>query len=156
MKTINQEDFTKSLFSIFRETFEGSNTGMDNIFLDQNIGFFSTLEEIDTKTASLSAGNEGTTIAAHCEHARFYLEFLNNFLSENYKMVDWKDSWAVKTVSETEWTSLKGQIHKAYQNVSDTFGEIEEWNEHKVSGAMGILTHTAYHLGAIRQIIKYI
>lgn len=156
MKTINQEDFTRPLLAVFKETFEGSATGLDNIFLDRDIGFFSTLEEIDTETASRLIQDEGTTIAAHCEHARFYLEFLNNYLSENYRMDDWKQSWAIKTVSEAEWISLKGQLHKAYQNVSDTFDEIEEWNEHKVSGAMGILSHTAYHLGAIRQIIKYV
>lgn len=156
MKTINQEDFTNSLFALFKETFEGANTAFGTMYLDADANFFSTLEKISAETASHSIKSGNTTIAAHCEHTRFYLELLNNYLNESYKMSDYKQSWAIKTVNKTEWTALKGKLHKAYQNVSDTFNEIEKWDEYKVTGAIGILTHTAYHLGAIRQIIKYI
>lgn len=156
MKTINQEDFTKSLFALFKETFESTNTAFGTMYLDQDTGFFATLEKVDAEKASRFVSEGSTTIAAHCEHTRFYLDFLNNYLKEDYKMSDWKDSWLIKTVTEAEWTALCGQLHKAYQNVSDTFEEIEIWNDFKISGAMGILTHTAYHLSAIRQIMKVV
>lgn len=154
MKTINQEDFTKSLFALFKETFESTNTAFGTMYLDQNTGFFATLETIDADLASRGAAEGQATIAAHCEHTRFYLEFLNNYLKEDFKMADWKDSWSVKTVTDAEWTALCGQLHKTYQMVSDTFEEIETWNDFKISGAMGILAHTAYHLSAIRQLMK--
>lgn len=156
MKTINQEDFTKSLFALFKETFESTNTAFGTMYLDQNTGLFATLENIDAEKASRFPAENSPTIAAHCEHVRFYLDFLNNYLKEDFKMADWKDSWNVKTVNETEWTALCGQLHKAYQNVTDTFEEIETWNDFKISGAMGILAHTAYHLSAIRQILKVV
>jgi len=156
MKTINQEDFTKSLFALFKETFESTNTAFGTMYLDQNTGLFATLEKVDAETASRFVSEASPTIAAHCEHVRFYLDFLNNYLKEDFKMADWKDSWNVKTVNETEWTALCGQLHKAYQNVTDTFEEIETWNDFKISGAMGILAHTAYHLSAIRQILKVV
>jgi hypothetical protein len=154
MKTINQEDFTSSLFALFKETFESVNTAFGTMYIDKDTGFFATIEKIDAETASRSGSENSTTIAAHCEHTRFYLDFLNNYLKENFKMVDWKDSWNTKTVNDTEWTALCGQLQKTYQNVTDTFNEIETWNDFKISGALGILAHTAYHLGAIRQIAK--
>lgn len=155
MKTINQEDFTKSLFALLRETFEGTNTAFGTMYLEQGKGFFPTIEDVSAETASRSVVEGSTTIAAHCEHTRFYLEFLTDYLNENFKMVDWKDSWNVKTVNETEWNALRGQMQKTYQKVNDMVTEVETWNDFKISGALGILAHTAYHLSAIRQILKY-
>ena len=156
MKTINQDDFTKSLSALFKETFESTNTAFGTMYIDQNTGLFATLELIDAEKASRVVKDGAATIAAHCEHLRFYLDFLNNYLKEDYKMADWKDSWLIKTVTDAEWTTLCGKLHKAYQNVTDTFEEIETWNDFKISGALGILAHTAYHLGAVRQMLKNI
>jgi hypothetical protein len=156
MKTINQADFTNSLFALLKETFEGTNTAFGTMYLDQGTGFFDTIDKIDAAQASRSAREDGATIAAHCEHIRFYLEFLSNYMNEKFTMVDWKDSWRVKTVTEAEWTALRGQLQKTYQVVTDTFNEVETWNDFKISGALGILAHTAYHLSAIRQILKLI
>ena len=154
MKTINQEDFTKSLFALLRETFEGTNTAFGTMYLEEGAGFFSTIENLNHEIASRSFSEGSTTIAAHCEHTRFYLEFLTDYLNENFKMVDWKHSWNIETVSEIEWNTLRGQLQKTYQKVNDTITEIETWSDFKISGALGILAHTAYHLSAIRQIVK--
>jgi hypothetical protein len=156
MKTINQNDFTSSLFALLKETFEGTNTAFGTMYLDQGTGFFDTIDAIDAARASRPVADAGTTIAAHCEHVRFYLEFLSNYMNENFTMVDWKDSWKTKTVSEAEWTTLRGQLQKTYQMVTDTFNDVETWNDFKISGALGILAHTAYHLSAIRQILKLV
>jgi len=156
MKTINQADFTHSLFALLTETFEGKNTAFGTMYLDAGTGFFETLETVDAEKASRALAEGATTIAAHCEHVRFYLEFLSDYMGEKFKMVDWKDSWKVKTVTDAEWTALRGQLQKTYQKVTDTFNEVETWNDFKISGALGILAHTAYHLSAIRQILKLI
>ncbi len=156
MKTINQADFTSSLFALLKETFEGTSTAFGTMYLDAGTGFFDTIDKIDAAQASRSLVDGATTIAAHCEHVRFYLEFLSNYMSEKFTMVDWKESWRVKTVSDAEWSALRGQLQKTYQMVTDTFNEVETWNDFKISAALGILAHTAYHLSAIRQILKLI
>ena len=156
MKTINQPDFTNSLFALLKETFEGTNTAFGTMYIDQGTGFFDTIDQIDAARASRLLREDGATIAGHCEHVRFYLEFLSNYMNEKFTMVDWKDSWRVKTVTDAEWTALRGQLQKNYQMVSDAVSEVETWNDFKISGALGILAHTAYHLGAIRQISKLI
>jgi hypothetical protein len=68
--------------------------------------------------------------------------------------VDFNRSWNVKSVTEDEWDLLRENISKIYRKVSETFEANEEWNLDTITVAMGILAHTAYHLGAIRQIIK--
>ncbi len=154
MKTINRDDFLKSMLALVKETFEGTSTDFGTMYLDKDTSLLITLETIDAATASKSLTDDGMTIAAHCEHLRFYIDFLKNYLSENFEIVDWKESWGTKTVTKKEWNALRGKLHKAYQAVLDTFTEVEEWSDHKISGALGILTHTAYHLSAIRQMQK--
>lgn len=156
MKTINRTDFIKALFALLKETFEGADTDFGTMYLDQNTALFATLEQITAEQASAPLFEGGTTVAAHCEHLRFYIEFLNNYLNENFEIVDWKESWKTKSVNEAEWTILQGQLQKTYQTVIDTFKDVEEWTDFKISGALGILTHTAYHLSAIRQTLKII
>lgn len=150
MKTINQEDFTKSLSALLKETFEGTSTAFGTMYLNEGTGLFATIENISAETASLGS----TTIAAHCEHTRFYLEFLSDYMNEDFKMVDWNESWNTKTVDEIEWNALRGQLQKSYQKVTDMVADVETWNDFKISGALGILAHTAYHLSAIRQLAK--
>jgi hypothetical protein len=156
MKTIKQDDFMHSLFALLKETFEGTNTAFGTMYLDQGTGFFDTIDKVDAEKASRSLTEGGATVAGHCEHVRFYLEFLSNYMSEKFIMVDWKESWKVKTVSDAEWAALRGQLQKTYQRVTDTFNEIETWNDFKISGALGVLAHTAYHLSAIRQMLKLV
>lgn len=152
MKTIQQEDFTQSLYILFKEAFEGMQGEVGNIFLDRHVGIFSTLGSIEYDKASMEIGN--TTIAAQCEHVRFYLELMNNFLRNNFRIMDYNQSWKIKTVDEDDWDDLRQNLAKMYQTVCDTFKESDEWNLDTITIAMGMLTHTAYHLGAIRQLAK--
>lgn len=156
MPTINQTDFLKSMLALVKETFEGTATEYGTMYLDRETSLFSTLEGVDAETASRTVPGSGVTIAAHCEHLRFYIDFFNNYLKERFEIVDWKESWGTTKVTKKEWNALRGKLHKAYQTVIDTFDEVETWNDHKISGALGILTHTAYHLSAIRQIERFI
>ncbi|MBA3633147.1 MAG: DinB family protein [Acidobacteria bacterium] len=155
METINQEFFTKNILSLLKETFEGSSPE-GSAYLDRGVGVLNTIEKISAEKASHSIGENGATIAAHLEHARFYLVILLEFMNGRTEKVDWNESWLVKTVGETEWNALRENTNKAYQKVTETFQTIEDWDDDKVGGAMVIVVHTAYHLGAIRQIAKSI
>lgn len=152
MKTINQDDFTKALLILFKESFEGLTAREGNVFLDSGVGFFTTLGKIDARLASREINSN--TIAAHSEHARFYLELLNNYLNKDYRVADFKQSWRVKTVSEDEWEMLRENLAKIYRNIEETFHKNEEWTLDTITVAMGMVAHTAYHLGAIRQMLK--
>ena len=152
MKTINQEDFTTALSILFRETFEGMPTAEEQVYLAHDTGIFATLGKISAEKASTQFN--GATIAAHSEHARFYIELLDNYLNKNMRVVDFKQSWRVTTVSENDWDDLRENLSKVYRKTSETLAKNEDWGLDTITVAMGIVAHTAYHLGAIRQMAK--
>ena len=153
MKTINQEDFINNLLALLKETFEGSSPQV-SAYLDRGVGVLNTIEKLSAHNASRSIEENGATIAAHTEHARFYLVALLEFMNGRTEKVNWDESWLVKTVDETEWKLLKENVRRDYEIVVETFQKVEDWDDEKVGDAMAIVVHTAYHLGAIRQIIK--
>lgn len=152
MKTINQADFTTALSILFKETFEGMPTAEEQVYLAHNAGIFATLGKISAEQASTET--DSTTIAAHSEHARFYIELLDNYLNRDMRVVDFKQSWRVSNVSENEWDDLRENLSKVYRKTSETFEKNDVWSLDTITVAMGILAHTAYHLGAIRQMAK--
>ncbi|MEJ7861201.1 MAG: hypothetical protein WKF90_06135 [Pyrinomonadaceae bacterium] len=153
MKTIDQKHFTKNLLALLKETFEGS-SAEGSVYLDRGVGVLNTIEELSAADASRSISRTSATIAAHTEHLRFYLLALIEFMNGRTEKVNWDESWLVKTVDETDWKLLQGNVRRDYEIVVETFQTIEDWDDEKAGDAMAIVVHTAYHLGAIRQIIK--
>lgn len=152
MNKIERDHFVKSLAYLLRETFEGSPEGQPSAYLDRGIGIFPTL---DAATAiQVSRRFRGTTAAAQTEHAKFYLDRLREFIGGRTEPVNWEQSWLIETVSDEEWAALRESVRKAYAETLKLIAEHEDWSEMNVGMAMGMLAHTAYHLGAIRQILK--
>lgn len=151
MKPAAEKDFNNALNYLFRETFEGS-PPKGSIYLDRGVGVFNTIANLDAETASTSIA--GASIAAHTEHLRYYLEVLSNFLQGIVQGADWNKSWQIKRVSEEEWKEIKKNLRQTYLSVGRAFKNTKNWDEDKITEAMAIVIHTAYHLGAIRQIVK--
>ena len=149
---IAAKDFVESVAYLLLETFEGSPEGQGSAYLDQGVGFFSTLDKIAAAGASQSF--HGTTIAAQAEHAKFYLDRLCEFIDGRTAKVNWEDSWLIETVNDEEWDALRSAVKKAYEETLRCIAEPREWTEMRVGMAIGLVAHTAYHLGAIRQIAK--
>ncbi|MDQ3322158.1 MAG: hypothetical protein M3525_06980 [Acidobacteriota bacterium] len=149
--SIKTEHFRENLLALLTETFEGS-PPEGSRYLDQGVGVLNTIEKISAADASRSIG--GATFVSHLEHARHYLVALVEFIDGRIEKVDWDESWLVKTVDEAEWNLLKENVRRDYQTVIQTFKAIEIWDDDKVADAMSIVVHTAYHLGAMRQIMK--
>jgi hypothetical protein len=150
--TIKREDFLKDVLIILRETFEGSPEGQKSAYLDRGAGIFTTLDKLSAIEVSTEFGS--TTIAAHTEHAKFYLDCICEFMGGRTEPVKWEQSWLIETVNETEWDFLREGMRKSYEKVLRCFAEIETWNEENIGDAITIIAHTAYHLGAIRQMMK--
>jgi hypothetical protein len=150
---IKKEDFLKDVLIIFRETFEGSPEGMGSAYLDRGVGIFSTLEKLSA--AEVSRETCETTIAAHTEHAKFYLDRIVEIINGKNEKINWEQSWLIETVNETEWNALRDAVRKSYENALRCFAEIETWDGNNIGEAIAIIAHSAYHLGAIRQIMKF-
>lgn len=150
--TIGRKEFVEAAAYLLREAFEGSPPGKPSAFLDQGVGFFSTLDGMSAEAASASVN--GSTAAAHSEHAKFYLDRLCEYINGRTEPVNWEESWLIETVNETEWDALRASIRKAYGDSLRCLAEERGWSEMQIGMAMGMIAHTAYHLGAIRQIAK--
>ncbi len=152
--TIKKEDFLDNISYLLRETFEGSPEGQGSAYLDRGVGVFATIEKMSAETASRSIGENQASIAAHLEHARFYLIALVEFMNGRTEKVDWDKSWLIKTVNESEWNFLKENVKRDYKKTAEAFQTVENWNDDNIGEAIAIVAHTAYHLGAVRQILK--
>ncbi len=149
---ITTQQFTGGIAYLLRETFEGSPEGLPSAYLDRGTGIFTTLEKLTADAASREF--HGTTIAAQTEHAKFYLDRMCEFINGRTESVNWDASWLIETVNDAEWDALRASVRHAYENILRCIAAVEDWNEQHVGMAIGMVAHTAYHLGAIRQIAK--
>jgi len=150
--SLQTEHFLEALVYLLRETFEGSPEGQPSAYLDRGVGFFSTLNSITAEQVSREF--DGTTIAAQTEHAKFYLDRLCEFINGRTERVNWEDSWLIETVNDEEWTALRSSVKTAYENALKCLAGVDSWDTRKAGMAMGLIAHSAYHLGAIRQLAK--
>ena len=144
--------FVESTAYLLRETFEGSPEGLASAYLDRGVGIFATLTEVSADAASREF--HGTTIAAQTEHAKFYLDRLCEFINGRTETVNWDASWLIETVNDAEWDALRATVRHSYESTLRCLADVPDWNEMRIGMAMGMVAHTAYHLGAIRQIAK--
>jgi hypothetical protein len=142
--------FKNELIPCLEETFER----VHGIYLDGGSSLFETLEGISADDASRSLAENCATIAAQVEHVRFYLDVLENVMrKEEGTKVDWREIWQrVREVTPEEWEEEKRRLRESYQRVMNMLRSYDRWEgEYGISGALAILTHSAYHLGGIRQ-----
>lgn len=152
MVTVNAANLTLNFFDLFKETFEGTG-GASSHFIDPKGGaLFETLERITPELASKKLA--GSSIAAHCKHTRYYLHILPEFMRDENPKTDWPGSWQQSQVSALEWEALKLSLRTEYENVTQFRQGIQTWDEEMIGGGLSMLSHTAYHLGAIRQLDK--
>ena len=150
--TVVTEPFVEAVAYLLRETFEGSPEGQPSAYLDRGVGFFSTLEKLSATDVSREIN--ATTIAAQTEHAKFYLDRLCEFIGGRAERVNWEDSWLIETVNEVEWNALRQVVRDSYANALKCLATTGQWDTTKSGMAMGLVAHSAYHLGAIRQLTK--
>ncbi|MBA3352647.1 MAG: hypothetical protein H0U23_09525 [Blastocatellia bacterium] len=149
---ISKQQFTGAVAYLLRESFEGSPEGQPSAFLDRGVGLFSTLDSLSATDVSKYVA--ATTVAAHTEHAKFYLDRLCEFINGRTERVNWEDSWLIETVNDDEWDALRQSVRTSYENLLRCLASVEDWTEDRTGMAIGMVAHTAYHLGAIRQIAK--
>ncbi len=152
MNQIEKDYFLRSLAFLLRETFEGSPEGQPSAYLDRGVGIFPSLDAVNAEQVSRVVN--GTTAAAHTEHAKFYLDRLREFMTGRTEPVHWEQSWLIETVDDEEWEALRASVRSSYEETLRCVAENESWDERNVGLAMSMIAHTAYHLGAIRQLLK--
>jgi hypothetical protein len=151
-QTISKDILFQEVMNILEETFDTHH----GIYLDAGTSLLETLAQMSAAEASVPAGINGSTIAAQVEHVVFYLDVLEKFMTgQDVGNPDWRDIWErVGGVTPDEWEDLKTRLKAAYDRTRALFHSIENWEDNDaVGGSIGILVHTAYHLGEVRATI---
>ncbi len=147
--------FTDPFFIFFEELF-GISDSASGYFLDNGqSGILGTIDQLTAVQASAGEESGQTTLAAHCNHILF---LLNIFIAEEKgKSIrpDWKSSWAVNTVDDASWQSLRSAIRTAYDEIVVRLKARDPQLDEVVDSMMLLLIHCAYHLGEIRQRLNW-
>ena len=149
------ERLKESIFECLDETF----SEVHGVYLDKGCSLFPTLESVSAQEASRSVAPDSATLAAQVEHVRFYLDVLNDIMRERKIVkVDWKEIWrTISQVTPEEWEDQKQSLRESYERVMATLKSFDAWDgEYEIAGALSVLSHTAYHLGGLRQALSAI
>lgn len=148
--TISVEQFRRELLLVVEEAFEN----VHGIFLDRNTTLFETLDSISADEASQPVSATCASIAAQVAHTRFYIDRVIDYMVTGAnKRVDWGEIWrTVEAVTPEEWEASKAALRDSHQRLLAQINAYDKWEtEHAIGGAIGLVAHTAYHLGEIRQ-----
>ena len=137
---------------VLREAFEGPQAEW-TYFIDNRpgSGALGTVEGLTAEAASRPSGDGQTTIASHVHHLCFSLAASSAWIRGERPELDWKESWRVRTVSAAEWQVLRQRLRREYEELLRAVEDKATSGEEAFGGAVGVIAHAAYHLGAIRQ-----
>lgn len=148
--------FQRALSNMLTEIFDGP-PGQEAYLLNPgDPGLLRQLDALDAAAASERPMPGKTTIAAHVDHVHFGLALLNRWAAgeENpWAGADWNGSWQRTAVSDDQWRTLRDALRQEAEQWRKTVAARTNWDDLAAAAALSTAAHTAYHLGAIRQIL---
>jgi hypothetical protein len=66
---------------------------------------------------------------------------------------DFDASWQHTSVTEEQWRALRVALRQEAEKWQGAVGSREAWDDSSATIALSTAVHTAYHVGAIRQIL---
>lgn len=157
MSTMDIDRFRKAVLDLFAEAYQGPAEEWTWFVThgDPNAGLFGTLAQLTAEEASTPAIEGGHTIAAHTEHLRWSLAFANTFYRGEVPEQNWEESWAVQRVDEEQWQGLQAALREQYDTLYEAIGQHSDGSDEMfLRGTIATIPHAAYHLGAIRQLVR--
>lgn len=152
--------FVNGWLDVLREAVEGGRPGEGTAFLDNtkadesgNSGLLAALDGLTAEQASTPT-LLGTSVAAHAAHTAYHLEVSVRWAKGDRGPFDWKGSFEPRAVDEEGWRALRAKVRAAYEGMVGLAQNTSHWDPDAAGGLAAALAHVAYHLGAIRQIVK--
>jgi len=153
-----QDGLQSAAATLFREAFEGKPEGkVSTWFVQDREALLPTLDAVDAMTASHDPGYGLPTLAAHAYHLRYILHWLNTPEGDANPEGDWESTWAKDVVSDEEWNALRAEIKDRYARAVAWLAGNGDWSvENGPLMFLAPLPHVAYHLGAMRAILRVV
>lgn len=156
------QNWAEGILDILREAVEGGTPGQGTAFLDGtaadgsgNHGFLATLAGLSAAQASRDV--HGSTVAGHARHTAFHMEVIVRWERDGDRgPFDWRESFHPAQVGEEEWREVQQRVRRAYDELV-AFARTQASQEASgdaTGGLAGAVAHVAYHLGAVRQLVK--
>jgi hypothetical protein len=148
--------FQRAIGKLLIEVFNGPPGDEAYLLNPGDPGLLRQLDSIDAAAASARPMPGKTTIAAHVDHVNYGLTLLNRWArgEENpWADADWNASWQRTTVNPDQWQKLRDDLRAQVEAWSKAVEKRDEWDDVTASGTISSVAHTAYHFGAIRQIL---
>jgi hypothetical protein len=142
--------------TLLRETLFRADSKFAYLLNPNDPGFVETLRPLSAETVSTPPAPGRKPIVAHANHVLYGIELANRALSGEtgvYESADWDVAWKLESVKDDEWRNLVNRIEEQSNRLIELFNEPREWDEIMLTGTFAIAAHTAYHLGAIRQVL---
>jgi DinB superfamily len=153
-------EITGALSTVLGELIAGAGPEPAWVLNPHDPGLLNSLQKLSAEEASAVPKGGGASIAAHVDHVLYGLRLMNRWVAgdENpWKDADWTASWQRTTVTDDEWRTLREQFGHEARLCRDALSRAStDLPTQALTGAIAILAHLAYHLGAIRQIDRSI
>ena len=154
--TTTDSVFRRALSNMLVEIFNGPPGQEAYVLNPGDPGLLRQLETIDARVASTPHMPGRPTIAAHVDHLQFGLSILNRWAAGEAN--PWADtdpnaSWQHANVTEEQWRVLRDALRRDADTWRKAVAERTNWDDMAAAAALSTAAHTAYHVGAIRQIL---
>ena len=154
---MNADDiFRRALAKILTEIFDGPPGNEAYVLNPGDPGLLRQLDSISAAAASARPMPGKTTIASHVDHVHHGFSLMNRWAAGDanaFADSDWNASWQRTTVNDDQWQTLRDNLRREAETWRSHVASCTEWSDVSASGALSSAAHTAYHFGAIRQIL---
>jgi hypothetical protein len=148
--------FQGALSNMLTEIFDGPPGSEAYLLNPGDPGLLRQLDTIEASAASKRPMPGKTTIASHVDHLHFGLAILNRWAAGEanpWAGADPNASWQHTTVTEDEWRTLRDGLRREAEQWRKVVATRTNWDGVGAAAALSTAVHTAYHVGAIRQIV---
>jgi len=152
----SDEVFQRALSKLLTEILDGPQSEEAYVLNPGDLGLLRQLDIIDASTASRRPVPGKLSIAAHVDHVHFGLALLNRFAAGEpnpFVGADGNASWRRIAVTDSEWRTLRDALRDESEKWKTALATRTDWDDTMAAGAISTAVHTAYHIGAIRQVL---
>jgi hypothetical protein len=148
--------FQRALSNMLGEIFDGPPGQEAYVLSPGDVGLLRQLDALDAVAASTQPAPGRSTIAAHVDHLHLGLAMLNRWAageSNPWAGTDPNASWRRATVTDDQWRGLRDGLRHEAIEWRKVVATRTEWDDVGAAAALSTAAHTAYHFGAIRQLL---
>lgn len=146
------EGLTQALLIALEMAVEGDETDRERYGWYNGLWF--AVKNLSAREAAKSLGPGRSSVAAHLDHVRITLAYTRHALAGQEYRADWESSWKLVAPSEAQWEEIKAGFRREYEALRAFLEHKPSWRGPGLAAAINNIAHTAYHAGAVRQILK--